>query len=143
MHLFLHNKSTPTYYVQKISIPLLGDCVYNFFHLHCSLGQIVLRTIMIPLHDPEYITLEVFHVFRGFCGESKYTEVLRILTNNKVRLITYSGVFHKQKEEIDRQLRDVLNILSTLTTIIIMFHQEALSLVSCIQISLEQSFLFL
>ena len=76
-----------------------------------------LRTIMMLLRDTSaHITLEAFNVFKIFVANpNKPPEVIKIIADNKVKLIKYLSGLHKEREEVDEQFRDEkILVISTL-----------------------------
>mmetsp|Transcript_19678 Transcript_19678/g.24824 ORF Transcript_19678/g.24824 Transcript_19678/m.24824 type:complete len:94 (+) Transcript_19678:1-282(+) len=76
-----------------------------------------LRTIMMLLRDSSaHITLEAFNVFKIFVANpNKPPEVVRILADNKIKLIKYLSGLHKEREDMDEQFRDEkILVISTL-----------------------------
>ena len=67
-----------------------------------------LKTIMMLLRDSSaHITLDAFNVFKIFVvNPNKPVEVVRILADNKVKLIKYLSGLHQEKETNDEQFRD-------------------------------------
>lgn len=67
-----------------------------------------LMMIMLLLRDTSpHITLDAFHVFKIFVANpNKPPEILKILSDNKVKLCKYLETLHKDKEASDPQFRD-------------------------------------
>jgi calcium binding protein 39 len=67
-----------------------------------------LVNIMLLLRDTSpHITLDAFHVFKIFVANpNKPPEIIKILTDNKVKLCKYLESLHKDREEADPQFRD-------------------------------------
>ena len=102
--------------LQLLSSILLSRSNYNIMIRYVS-SKDNLRTIMMLLRDTSaHITLEAFNVFKIFVANpNKPKEVMRILADNKVKLIKYLTGLHKDKEDIDEQFRDEkILVISTL-----------------------------
>jgi len=67
-----------------------------------------LMMIMLLLRDTSpHITLDAFHVFKIFVANpNKPPEILKILTDNKMKLCKYLESLHKDRETSDPQFRD-------------------------------------
>jgi calcium binding protein 39 len=63
---------------------------------------------MMLLRDSSaHITLEAFNVFKIFVANpNKPVEVVRILADNKVKLVKYLAGLHHEKEATDEQFKD-------------------------------------
>ena len=64
--------------------------------------------VMLLLRDKSpHITLDAFHVFKIFVANpSKPPEIIKILSDNKIKLCTYLEGLHKDKEAKEAQFRD-------------------------------------
>jgi len=93
--------------LQVLSTILLTRTNYNVMIKYIS-NRSNLRTIMMLLRDPSaHITLEAFNVFKIFVANpNKPVEVVRILADNKVKLVKYLAGFHQEKEASDEQFKD-------------------------------------
>jgi hypothetical protein len=109
------------YITRRVSLQLLSSILltrsnYNIMIKYVSSKE-NLRTIMMLLRDSSaHITLEAFNVFKIFVANpNKPPQVMRILADNKVKLIKYLSGLHKDREEFDEQLRDEkILVISTL-----------------------------
>ncbi len=93
--------------LQLLSSILLTRSNYNIMIKYVS-SKSNLRTIMMLLRDSSaHITFEAFNVFKIFVANpNKPPEVVRILADNKVKLIKYLTGLHREREEVDEQFRD-------------------------------------
>jgi calcium binding protein 39 len=64
--------------------------------------------VMLLLRDKSpHITLDAFHVFKIFVANpNKPPEIIKILSDNKIKLCTYLEGLHKDKEAKQAQFRD-------------------------------------
>ena len=72
---------------------------------------------MLLLRDQSgHITFDAFHVFKIFVANPQKTrEVIRILVDNRTKLIKYLDGLHKDRESSDIQFRDEKKlVISTL-----------------------------
>jgi calcium binding protein 39 len=67
-----------------------------------------LMMIMLLLRDTSpHISLDAFHVFKIFVANpNKPPEIVKILSDNKVKLCKYLETLHKDREATDPQFRD-------------------------------------
>lgn len=93
--------------LQLLSTILLNRSNYNVMIRYISSSS-NLVTILNLLRDPSpHITLDAFQVFKIFVANpSKPPEVVKILVDNKVKLIKYLEGLHKERERSDEQFRD-------------------------------------
>jgi len=93
--------------LQILSTILLTRTNYNVMMQYIS-NRTNLKTIMMLLRDSSaHITLEAFNVFKIFVANpNKPVEVVRILADNKVKLVKYLGGLHLEKEATDEQFKD-------------------------------------
>jgi calcium binding protein 39 len=93
--------------LQLLSTILLNRSNYNVMIRYISSSR-NLVTILCLLRDPSpHITLDAFQVFKIFVANpSKPPEVIKILYDNKVKLIKYLEGLHKDREKSDEQFRD-------------------------------------
>ena len=93
--------------LQILSTILLTRTNYNVMMLYIS-NRTNLKTIMMLLRDSSaHITLEAFNVFKIFVANpNKPVEVVRILADNKVKLVKYLAGLHHEKEATDEQFKD-------------------------------------
>mmetsp|Transcript_23710 Transcript_23710/g.40509 ORF Transcript_23710/g.40509 Transcript_23710/m.40509 type:complete len:114 (-) Transcript_23710:210-551(-) len=86
---------------------LLNRANYNVMMAYIS-SQQNLVTILCLLRDPSpHITLDAFQVFKIFVANpNKPPEVVKILFDNKVKLVKYLEGLHKERENTDGQYRD-------------------------------------
>jgi calcium binding protein 39 len=101
-----------SYVTKRMSLKLLGEILLDRSNFHVMIKYISsrdnLRIIMLLLRDSSgNIQFEAFHVFKIFVANpNKPPEVVKILVQNKVKLVAYLDQFHKEKEEGDEQFRD-------------------------------------
>jgi calcium binding protein 39 len=100
------------YVTRRISLQLLSSILmsrsnYNVMIKYISIRS-NLRTIMMLLSDPSaHIQMEAFNVFKIFVANpSKPSDIIRILVDNKVKLIKYLTSLHQEKEATDSQFRE-------------------------------------
>ena len=93
--------------LQLLSTILLNRSNYNVMIRYISSSP-NLVTILNLLRDPSpHITLDAFQVFKIFVANpSKPPEVIKILYDNKVKLVKYLEGLHKEREKSDEQFRD-------------------------------------
>ncbi|ACI64323.1 predicted protein, partial [Thalassiosira pseudonana CCMP1335] len=93
--------------LQLLSTILLNRVNYNVMMRYISSSQ-NLVTILCLLRDPSpHITLDAFQVFKIFVANpAKPPEVVKILFDNKVKLVKYLEGLHKEREKSDEQYRD-------------------------------------
>ena len=93
--------------LQLLSTILLNRANYNVMMLYISSPR-NLVTILCLIRDPSpHITLEAFQVFKIFVANpNKPPEVVKILYDNKVKLVKYLEGLHKEREQCDEQYRD-------------------------------------
>mmetsp|Transcript_16594 Transcript_16594/g.31440 ORF Transcript_16594/g.31440 Transcript_16594/m.31440 type:complete len:635 (+) Transcript_16594:107-2011(+) len=93
--------------LQILSAVLLTRSNYNVMIKYVS-SRSNLKTIMMLLSDSSaQITLEAFHVFKIFVANpNKPLAIVRILADNKVKLVKYLTGLHRDKEVMDEQFRD-------------------------------------
>lgn len=102
--------------LQILSTILLTRTNYNVMIKYIS-DRSNLKTIMMLLRDSSaHITLEAFNVFKIFVvNPNKPEEIVRILADNKVKLVKYLTGLHQEKEKIDEQFKDEKTlVISTL-----------------------------
>ncbi|KAL3827363.1 hypothetical protein ACHAXA_003097 [Cyclostephanos tholiformis] len=102
--------------LQLLSSILLNRANYNVMMTYISSSR-NLVTIMCLLRDPSpHITLDAFQVFKIFVANpNKPPEVVKILFDNKVKLVKYLDGLHKERESSDDQYRDEKQlVISTL-----------------------------
>ena len=93
--------------LQILSTVLLTRSNYNVMIRYiASKNNLVM--IMLLLRDTSpHITLDAFHVFKIFVANpNKPPEILKILSDNKVKLCKYLESLHKDREASDAQFRD-------------------------------------
>jgi calcium binding protein 39 len=99
------------YITRRLSLKLLGELLLDRSNFQVMMNFISdrenLKTMMILLRDPSgNIQFEAFHVFKVFVANPrKPAEIVKILFQNKVKLVAYLTGFHKEREE-DKQFRD-------------------------------------
>ncbi|KAL7555093.1 hypothetical protein ACHAWF_018806 [Thalassiosira exigua] len=102
--------------LQTLSTILLNRANYGVMMAYISSSK-NLVTIMCLLRDPSpHITLDAFQVFKIFVANpNKPPEVVKILYDNKVKLVKYLEGLHKDRESTDDQYRDEKQlVISTL-----------------------------
>jgi len=109
------------YITRRLSLKLLGEILLDRSNFHVMMKYISskdnLKVVMLLLSDPSpNIQFEAFHVFKVFVANpSKPPEIIKILTQNRVKLVAYLEKFHLDKEGGDDQFRDEKSlIISTL-----------------------------
>lgn len=108
----LLNVQTANYITRRVSLQLLSTILLTRSNYSVMIRYVSNRSnliaIMILLRDASaHITLDAFHVFKIFVANpNKPPEIVRILTENKVKLVKYLSGLHKEKEENDEQFRD-------------------------------------
>lgn len=100
------------YVTRRISLQLLSSILlsrsnYNVMIKYISVRS-NLRTIMMLLSDPSaHIQMEAFNVFKIFVANpTKPSDIVKILVDNKVKLIKYLTSLHQEKEATDSQFRE-------------------------------------
>uniref|UniRef100_A0A6U6CC54 Serine/threonine-protein phosphatase 4 regulatory subunit 3-like central domain-containing protein n=1 Tax=Odontella aurita TaxID=265563 RepID=A0A6U6CC54_9STRA len=93
--------------VQLLSTILLTRSNYAVMMKYIS-SRSNLRIIMCLLRDPSpHITFLAFQVFKIFVANpEKPQDIVRILVDNKTKLIRYLDGLHREREECDEQFRD-------------------------------------
>lgn len=93
--------------LQILSTALLTRSNYNIMIRYIA-SKSNLMMIMLLLRDTSpHITLDAFHVFKIFVANpNKPPEILKILSDNKVKLCKYLETLHKDREATDTQFRD-------------------------------------
>ena len=100
------------YMTRRMSLQLLSTILLNRSNFNVMMKYISssqnLVTILCLLRDPSpHITLDAFQVFKIFVANpGKPPEVVKILFDNKVKLIKYLSGLHKEREGSDEQYRD-------------------------------------
>ena len=113
--------SNANYMTRRMSLQLLSSILlnranYNVMMMYISSSE-NLVTILCLLRDPSpHITLDSFQVFKIFVANpNKPPEVVKILFDNKVKLVKYLEGLHKEREGSDEQYRDEKQlVISTL-----------------------------
>ena len=104
--------SNANYMTRRMSLQLLSTILLNRSNFNVMMKYISssqnLVTILCLLRDPSpHITLDAFQVFKIFVANpGKPPEVVKILFDNKVKLIKYLSGLHKEREGSDEQYRD-------------------------------------
>ncbi|GFH53597.1 hypothetical protein CTEN210_10073 [Chaetoceros tenuissimus] len=93
--------------LQILSAVLLTRSNYNIMMQYIS-NRNNLKTVMMLLSDSSaHITLEAFNVFKIFVANpNKPVEIVRILADNKVKLVKYLTSLHQDREASDDQFKD-------------------------------------
>jgi calcium binding protein 39 len=104
--------SNANYMTRRMSLQLLSTILLNRSNFNVMMRYISssqnLVTILCLLRDPSpHITLDAFQVFKIFVANpGKPPEVVKILFDNKFKLIKYLSGLHKEREGSDEQYRD-------------------------------------
>ena len=104
--------SNANYMTRRMSLQLLSTILLNRSNFTVMMKYISssqnLVTILCLLRDPSpHITLDAFQVFKIFVANpGKPPEVVKILYDNKFKLIKYLSGLHKEREGSDEQYRD-------------------------------------
>jgi len=111
-NIYLLSAKHANYITRRVSLQVLSTILltrtnYNVMIKYIS-NRSNLITIMMLLRDPSaYITLEAFNVFKIFVvNPNKPTEIVKILADNKVKLVKYLSGLHERKEKMDVQFKD-------------------------------------
>merc|ERR1712194_53464 len=109
------------YMTRRLSLQILASLLLNRANYGIMMMYVAaapnLVTVMCLLQDPSpHITLDAFQVFKIFVANpSKPPEVVKILFDNKVKLVKYLEGLHKDRENSDEQYRDEKRlVISTL-----------------------------
>lgn len=112
------------YITRRLSLKLLGEILLdrmNFGIMMKFISQVRNLQIIMTLLSDSYgnIQYEAFHVFKIFVANpNKPDSILKVLKDNKVKLMKYLEQFHIQREKEDEQFRDekrlILNTLDGL-----------------------------
>jgi hypothetical protein len=109
------------YVTRRISLQLLSSILLSRSNYKVMIKYISvrsnLRTIMILLSDPSaHIQMEAFNVFKIFVANpTKPNDIIKILVDNKIKLIKYLTSLHQEKEATDSQFREEkVLVISTL-----------------------------
>lgn len=108
----LLNEDQANYITRRISLQLLSSILltrsnYNIMIKYIS-ARSNLKCIMMVLSDPSaHISMEAFHVFKVFVvNPKKPNDIIKVLYDNKSKLIKYLTSFHQEKEATDVQFRE-------------------------------------
>eukprot|EP01083_Nonionella_stella_P234595 825710_1 len=108
----LLNSDNANYITRRVSLQILSAVLLTRTNYKVMMKYISnrsnLKTIMMLLRDSSaHITLEAFNVFKIFVANpTKPDEIIRILADNKVKLVKYLTGLHQEKEANDEQFRD-------------------------------------
>mmetsp|Transcript_12090 Transcript_12090/g.18288 ORF Transcript_12090/g.18288 Transcript_12090/m.18288 type:complete len:177 (-) Transcript_12090:82-612(-) len=111
-NLNLLNSDKANYITRRVSLQILSAVLLTRTNYKVMIKYISnrsnLKTIMMLLRDSSaHITLEAFNVFKIFVANpTKPDEIIRILADNKVKLVKYLTGLHQEKEANDEQFRD-------------------------------------
>lgn len=100
------------YLIRRMALQILATVLLTRANYKIMVKYIASKTnlilVMILLRDKSpHITLDAFHVFKIFVANpNKPPEIVKILSDNKVKLCTYLEILHKEKESKDNQFRD-------------------------------------
>ena len=100
------------YITRRVSLQILSTILLTRTNYNVMIKYIAdrsnLKTIMMLLRDPSaHITLEAFNVFKIFVANpNKPEDIVRILADNKVKLVKYLTGLHGEKEASDEQFKD-------------------------------------
>lgn len=109
---FNTNLQSSNYITRRLSLKLLGEILLDRSNFNVMMRYISsrenLKIIMLLLSDPSpNIQFEAFHVFKIFAANpNKTAEITKILSQNKIKLVSYLEKFHCEKESTDDQFRD-------------------------------------
>jgi calcium binding protein 39 len=93
--------------LQILAIVLLTRSNYQIMVRYIASKQNLILIMLLLRDQSPHITLDAFHVFKIFVANpSKPPEVVKILSDNKIKLCTYLEGLHKEKEASDSQFRD-------------------------------------
>ncbi len=93
--------------LQILSTVLLTRSNYNVMIKYIASKQNLVNIMLLLRDTSPHITLDAFHVFKIFVANpNKPPEIIKILTDNKVKLCKYLESLHKDREEADPQFRD-------------------------------------
>ena len=104
--------SNANYMTRRMSLQLLSTILLNRSNFNVMMKYISssqnLVTVLCLLRDPSpHITLDAFQVFKIFVANpGKPPEVVKILFDNKFKLVKYLSGLHKEREGSDEQYRD-------------------------------------
>lgn len=100
------------YMTRRMALQILSTVLLTRLNYQIMINYVAskanLVTIMILLRNTSpHITLDAFHVFKIFVANpNKPPEIIRILTDNKVKLCRYLETLHQDREASDGQFRD-------------------------------------
>lgn len=100
------------YLIRRMALQILATVLLTRSNYKIMVRYIAdkknLKLVMLLLRDPSpHITLDAFHVFKIFVANpNKPPEIVKILSDNKIKLCTYLEGLHKDKEAKDTQFRD-------------------------------------
>lgn len=106
------NLQSSNYITRRLSLKLLGEILLDRSNFNVMMRYISsrenLKIIMLLLSDPSpNIQFEAFHVFKIFAANpNKTAEITKVLSQNKIKLVSYLEKFHCEKESSDDQFRD-------------------------------------
>jgi len=104
--------SHSNYIIRRMALQILSTVLLKRSNYSVMMQYVVskqnLITSMLLLRDTSpHITLDAFHVFKIFVANpQKPPDIIKILCDNKVKLIKYLDGLHKDKEATDAQFRD-------------------------------------
>jgi len=108
----LLNGTHANYITRRVSLQLISTILLTRSNYKVMIRYVSSRsnliTVMVLLRDSSaHITLDAFNIFKVFVvNPNKPPEVIRILADNKVKLVKYLSGLHKDKEQADEQFRD-------------------------------------
>ena len=93
--------------LQILSTVLLTRSNYNVMIRYIDSNSNLMRIMLLLRDTSPHITLDAFHVFKIFVANpNKPPEIVKILSDNRVKLCAYLETLHKDREEADPQFRD-------------------------------------
>ena len=93
--------------LQILSTVLLTRSNYNVMIRYIDSESNLMRIMLLLRDTSPHITLDAFHVFKIFVANpNKPEKIVKILSDNKVKLCAYLETLHKDREATDQQFRD-------------------------------------
>lgn len=105
--------------LQILSTVLLTSTNYKTMVRYIESKKNLILVMLLLRDKSPHITLDAFHVFKIFVANpNKSPEIIKILSDNKIKLCTYLEGLHKEKEAKEAQFRDekalVISIIDAL-----------------------------
>jgi calcium binding protein 39 len=93
--------------LQILSSVLLTRANYNTMVRYIDSKKNLILVMLLLRDKSPHITLDAFHVFKIFVANpNKPPEIVKILSDNKIKLCTYLEGLHKDKEAKEAHFRD-------------------------------------